>query len=133
MNKTLSKSQKEKQSVLAFLDAEDAKVPANPGLNNQNLGGEFEKLFAASTQEQDFKVGDVVKAVVKGVNIDKTNGLLIDIGYKALSATDSCCYCPDRRRNLDGVWWYSDAMFAPLDELEQAISELLEETDVVVK
>lgn len=61
------------------------------------------------------------------------NGLLIDIGYKALSATDSCCYCPDRRRNLDGVWWYSDAMFAPLDELEQAISELLEETDVVVK
>ena len=28
---------------------------------------------------ESFKVGDVVKAVVKGVNIDKTNGLLIDI------------------------------------------------------
>lgn len=28
---------------------------------------------------ETFKVGDVVKAVVKGVNIDKTNGLLIDI------------------------------------------------------
>ncbi|BAK72255.1 MAG: transcription termination factor NusA [Arcobacter sp.] len=28
---------------------------------------------------ETFKVGDVLKAVVKGVNIDKTNGLLIDI------------------------------------------------------
>ena len=28
---------------------------------------------------ETFKVGDVVKAIVKGVNIDKTNGLLIDI------------------------------------------------------
>ena len=28
---------------------------------------------------ETFRVGDVVKAVVKGVNIDKTNGLLIDI------------------------------------------------------
>ena len=28
---------------------------------------------------ETFKVGDVVKAVVKGVTIDKTNGLLIDI------------------------------------------------------
>lgn len=80
MNKTLSKSQKEKQSVLAFLDAEDAKVPANPGLNNQNLGGEFEKLFAASTQEQDFKVGDVVTGVVVEVQSDY---VLVDINYKS--------------------------------------------------
>ena len=28
---------------------------------------------------ESFKVGDVLKAVVKGVNIDKTNGLLVDI------------------------------------------------------
>ncbi len=28
---------------------------------------------------ESFKVGDVVKAVVKGVNIDKSNGLLVDI------------------------------------------------------
>ena len=49
MNKTLNKSEKEKQSVLAMLDAEDAKIPANPGLNTQAAGGEFEKLFSAST------------------------------------------------------------------------------------
>jgi len=59
MNKTLSKSQKRKTIGLALLDAEDAKIPANPGLNNQASGGEFEKLFSASTKEQDFRVGDV--------------------------------------------------------------------------
>jgi len=80
MNKTLSKSQKEKQSVLALLDAEDAKIPANPGLNNQASGGEFEKLFAASTLEQDFKVGDVVTGSVVEVQSDY---VLVDINYKS--------------------------------------------------
>ncbi|MBY0555307.1 30S ribosomal protein S1 [bacterium] len=80
MNKTLSKSQKEKQSVLALLDAEDAKIPANPGLNNQASGGEFEKLFSASTKEQDFRVGDVVTGTVVEVQSDY---VLVDINYKS--------------------------------------------------
>lgn len=81
MNKTLSKSQKEKQSVLALLDAEDAKIPANPGLTFQSSGGgEFEQLFAASTKEQDFKVGDVVTGSVVEVQSDY---VLVDINYKS--------------------------------------------------
>ena len=80
MNKTLSKSQKEKLSVLALLDAEDAKIPANPGLNNQASGGEFETLFAAATKEQDFRVGDVVAGVVVEVQSDY---VLVDINYKS--------------------------------------------------
>ncbi len=80
MNKTLSKSQKEKLSVLALLDAEDAKIPANPGLNNQASGGEFETLFAAATKEQDFRVGDVVAGTVVEVQSDY---VLVDINYKS--------------------------------------------------
>lgn len=80
MNKTLSKSEKEKQSVLAMLDAEDAKIPANPGLNNQASGGEFEQLFSASTKEQDFRVGDVVTGTVVEVQSDY---VLVDINYKS--------------------------------------------------
>lgn len=80
MNKTLSKSEKEKQSVLALLDAEDAKIPANPGLNNQVSGGEFEQLFSASTKEQDFRVGDVVTGTIVEVQSDF---VLVDINYKS--------------------------------------------------
>ncbi len=80
MNKTLSKSEKEKLSVLALLDAEDAKIPANPGLNNQASGGEFEQLFSASTKEQDFRVGDVVTGSVVEVQSDY---VLVDINYKS--------------------------------------------------
>src|SRR3989338_4695534 len=80
MNKTLSKSQKEKLSVLALLDAEDAKIPANPGLNSQASGGEFEELFAAATKEQDFRVGDVVAGTVVEVQSDY---VLFDINYKS--------------------------------------------------
>ncbi len=80
MNKTLSKSQKEKQSVLALLDAEDSKIQANPGLNNQTSGGEFEKLFADFTKEQDFNVGDVVSGTVVEVQSDY---VLVDINYKS--------------------------------------------------
>lgn len=81
MNKTLSKSQKEKQSVLAMLDAEDSKIEANPGLNNQkDKAGEFEKLFQASSKDQDFKVGDVVTGSVVEVQSDY---VLVDINYKS--------------------------------------------------
>ncbi len=80
MNKTISKSQKEKLSVLALLDAEDAAIPANPGLNNQASGKEFEELFAAATKEQDFRVGDVVSGSVVEVQSDY---VLVDINYKS--------------------------------------------------
>ena len=81
MNKTISKSQKEKLSVLAMLDAEDSKIAANPGFNAQaNKTGEFETMFQASTQDQDFRVGDVVTGKVVEVQSDY---VLVDINYKS--------------------------------------------------
>lgn len=81
MTKQLNKAALEKQKVLAFLDAEDAKVPANPGiLNAKSEKGDFDKLFEASMQEQDFKVGDVVTGSVVEVQSDY---VLVDINYKS--------------------------------------------------
>lgn len=82
MNKTISKSQKEKMSVLAMLDAEDSKIASNPGLNAKATvkTGEFETLFQASTKDQDFRVGDVVKGTVVEVQSDY---VLVDINYKS--------------------------------------------------
>ena len=81
MNKTISKSQKEKLSVLAMLDAEDSKIAANPGFNAQaDKTGEFETMFQASTLDQDFRVGDVVTGKVVEVQSDY---VLVDINYKS--------------------------------------------------
>ncbi len=81
MTKQLNKAELEKQKVLAFLDAEDSKVPANPGiLNAKSEKGDFENLFAASMKEQDFKVGDVVTGKVVEVQSDY---VLVDINYKS--------------------------------------------------
>ncbi|OFZ29076.1 MAG: 30S ribosomal protein S1 [Bdellovibrionales bacterium RIFCSPHIGHO2_01_FULL_40_29] len=55
-------------------------MPANPGLNSQASGGEFEELFAAATKEQDFRVGDVVAGTVVEVQSDY---VLVDINYKS--------------------------------------------------
>ncbi|WP_172795317.1 30S ribosomal protein S1 [Bdellovibrio bacteriovorus] len=81
MTKQLNKAELEKQKVLAFLDAEDAKVPANPGILNAKADkGDFENLFEASMKEQDFKVGDVVTGTVVEVQSDY---VLVDINYKS--------------------------------------------------
>lgn len=81
MTKQLNKAELEKQKVLAFLDAEDSKVPANPGiLNAKSEKGDFEDLFTASMKEQDFKVGDVVTGKVVEVQSDY---VLVDINYKS--------------------------------------------------
>jgi len=81
MTKQLNKAELEKQKVLAFLDAEDAKVPANPGIFNAKAEkGDFENLFEASMKEQDFKVGDVVTGTVVEVQSDY---VLVDINYKS--------------------------------------------------
>lgn len=80
MNKTLSKREQEKLSVLAMLDAEDSKIPANPGLTKQPTSAEFKEMFAASSKDQDFKVGDVVSGSVVEVQSDY---VLVDINYKS--------------------------------------------------
>jgi small subunit ribosomal protein S1 len=81
MTKQLNKAELEKQKVLAFLDAEDSKVPANPGiLIAKSERGDFENLFEASMKEQDFKVGDVVTGKVVEVQSDY---VLVDINYKS--------------------------------------------------
>ncbi|WP_374001434.1 30S ribosomal protein S1 [Bdellovibrio bacteriovorus] len=81
MTKQLNKAELEKQKVLAFLDAEDSKVPANPGiLNAKSEKGDFDSLFEASMKEQDFKVGDVVTGSVVEVQSDY---VLVDINYKS--------------------------------------------------
>ncbi|MGZ3773992.1 MAG: 30S ribosomal protein S1 [Pseudobdellovibrionaceae bacterium] len=81
MTKQLNKAELERQKVLAFLDAEDSKVPANPGLlTGKAEKGDFDKLFEASMQEQDFKVGDVVTGAVVEVQSDY---VLVDINYKS--------------------------------------------------
>lgn len=80
MSKNLNKSQLEKQKVLAFLDQADNEVPSNPGLQFEKSAGDFEKLFAQSVKEQDFKPGDVVSGTVVEV---QTDYVLVDINYKS--------------------------------------------------
>lgn len=80
MSKNLSKQQIEKQKVLAMLDQGDKDVPRNPGLDEEKIGGDFEKLFEQFTKEQDFKMGDVVTGTVVEVQSDY---VLVDINYKS--------------------------------------------------
>lgn len=95
MGKQLTKAEKERQQVLAFLDAEDAKVPANPGINNLKGHSDFDSLFEASMKEQDFKVGDVVTGTVVEV---QTDYVLVDINYKSEGLIDI-----NEFRLVDGV------------------------------
>jgi small subunit ribosomal protein S1 len=80
MSKQLSKSEKERLSVLALLDAADGQVPANPGDEAPFKGQNFESLFEDSIKESDFKLGDVVSGVVVEVQSDY---VLVDINYKS--------------------------------------------------
>lgn len=80
MSKQLSKAEREKQKVLALLDAGDSEVPANPGLEVAKKGTDFGKLFEDSIKEHDFKVGDVVSGTVVEV---QTDYVLVDINYKS--------------------------------------------------
>lgn len=64
-----------------MLDAEDSSIPANPGFNAKaDTTGEFETMFQAATQDQDFRVGDVVTGKVVEVQSDY---VLVDINYKS--------------------------------------------------
>lgn len=83
-----SKAQKSKakvqlEEVLAALDANDEKVPANPSIfefDRKKGDNSFEKLFSESLSAKDFKVGDVVTGRVVEV---QTDYVLVDINYKS--------------------------------------------------
>ncbi|MCB0349937.1 MAG: 30S ribosomal protein S1, partial [Bdellovibrionales bacterium] len=78
-----SKAKAQLDEVLAALDANDEKVPANPSLFTFEVKkGEnsFEKLFSESLSTNDFKVGDVVTGRVVEVQSDY---VLVDINYKS--------------------------------------------------
>ncbi len=119
MTKNLNKAELEKQKVLAFLDAEDSKVPANPGLNVERIGSDFDKLFEASMKEQDFKVGDVVSGKVVEVQSDY---VLVDINYKSEGLIDI-----NEFRVVDG-----QRDVKPGDQVEVLIDRIENENGMIV-
>lgn len=119
MAKNLNKAALEKQKVLAFLDAEDSNIPANPGMNNEKRGSDFDKLFEASVKEQDFKVGDVVTGSVVEVQSDY---VLVDINYKSEGLIDI-----NEFRMVDGV-----RDVKPGDKVEVLIDRIENENGMVV-
>jgi small subunit ribosomal protein S1 len=119
MTKNLNKAELEKQKVLAFLDAEDLKVPANPGLTVERTGSDFDKLFEASMKEQDFKVGDVVSGKVVEVQSDY---VLVDINYKSEGLIDI-----NEFRIVDG-----QRDVKPGDQVEVLIDRIENENGMIV-
>ena len=119
MGKNLSKAQQEKMKVLAMLDAEDSKIPANPGLDSGKKAGDFDKLFEQSMKEQDFKVGDVVTGAVVEVQSDY---VLVDINYKSEGLIDI-----NEFRLVDGV-----RDVKPGDKVEVLIDRIENENGMVV-
>ncbi len=119
MAKNLNKAELEKQKVLAFLDAEDSKIPANPGMNNEARGSDFDQLFEASVKEQDFKVGDVVTGSVVEVQSDY---VLVDINYKSEGLIDI-----NEFRMVDGV-----RDVKPGDKVEVLIDRIENENGMIV-
>ncbi|MEK6773891.1 MAG: 30S ribosomal protein S1 [Bdellovibrionota bacterium] len=119
MAKNLNKAALEKQKVLAFLDAEDMNIPANPGMNNEKRGSDFDQLFEASVREQDFKVGDVVTGSVVEVQSDY---VLVDINYKSEGLIDI-----NEFRMVDGV-----RDVKPNDKVEVLIDRIENENGMIV-
>jgi small subunit ribosomal protein S1 len=78
-----SKAKAQLAEVLAALDANDEKVPANPSLfsfEKKKDDNSFEKLFSEAVSKNDFRVGDVVSGRVVEVQSDY---VLVDINYKS--------------------------------------------------
>ena len=119
MGKTLNKAAQEREKVLAFLDAEDSKVPANPGDLLGRTSGDFDKLFEASMKEQDFKVGDIVTGTVVEVQSDY---VLVDINYKSEGLI-----AINEFRVVDGV-----REVKPGDKVEVLIDRIENENGMVV-
>lgn len=82
-----------------------------------------------------FKRGD--EFTIKGLQTPecKCKGVEIDIGHKHNYDSNRydfiCPYCIHRYPITSFIWWFDEVMFAPLDEMEQAISELMESVNVV--
>ncbi|MFZ4404791.1 MAG: S1 RNA-binding domain-containing protein, partial [Pseudobdellovibrionaceae bacterium] len=121
MAKQLNKSAQEKQKILAFLDAEDIKVPSNPGLFSdiEKNRGDFDKLFEDSVKEQDFNVGDVVTGTVVEVQTDYA---LVDINYKSEGLISLSEF-----RIVDGV-----REIKPGDKIEVLIDRIENENGMIV-
>lgn len=78
-----SKAKAQLEQVLAALDENDDKVPANPSIftfDKKRDDSGFEKMFSESLNKKDFKVGDVVSGRVVEV---QTDFVLVDINYKS--------------------------------------------------
>jgi small subunit ribosomal protein S1 len=118
MGKQLNKSKAEKAKVLAFLDAEDSKIPSNPGFYNEKSKEDFSTLFEKTLNEQDYKVGDVVKGRVVEV---QTDYVLVDINYKSEGLIDI-----NEFRVVDGV-----RQVKPGEEVEVLIDRIENENGMI--
>jgi hypothetical protein len=77
-----------------------------------------------------FKVGD--EFVIQGLKNSycKCNSIDIDIGARE-EGVGYCNECGATEPNPTDVCWFSELNFSPLDEIESAISELMESVNVV--
>lgn len=76
-----------------------------------------------------FKRGD--EFVVRGLkqSLCKCGFIAIDIGLHPFDNEMLCVDC-NTILFVGDVWWFHEEMFSPLDEIEVAISELMEQTQV---
>lgn len=88
-----------------------------------------QKVVCVKTHSQGIvKEGELY--TVQGM---KTNpcceDLVLDIGLFAKSNMSMCC-CGHRERNSDGIYWLSQKLFRPLDDLfNEEIEELMNEIE----
>ncbi len=77
----------------------------------------------------DFKRGDEFK--IKGLRLGfcKCDNVLIDVGNKTTDEYIGCGDCEVAGKS-NGALWYDEICFAPLDPIKEAISELMERTQV---
>ncbi len=81
----------------------------------------------------DFKIGDEFKVLALKRCTCKCGGVEIDIGNilkDDLSNTFYCNACFQTEKLTSNTNWYLEECFAPLDPIKEAISELMEHTQV---
>ena len=80
-----------------------------------------------------FKRGDEFKVLGLKRCSCKCRGVEIDIGHtikRDLSCIFYCDSCFETEKLTSNTQWYLECSFAPLDPIKEAISELMEETQV---
>ena len=77
-----------------------------------------------------FKIGDEFK--IKGLQLSpcKCGVIEIDIGKSSFRPYTRCTLCETRYATRTDVWYFHERSFAPLDPIKEAISELMERTQV---